>query len=44
METGIWGKDALEHIKSLNLSFDEIYDLELSKFNFYKNYNILSYQ
>jgi mannosyltransferase OCH1-like enzyme len=44
METGIWGKDALQHIKSLNLSFEEIYDLELSKFNFYKNYNILSYK
>lgn len=44
METGMWGKDALEHIKSLNLSFEEIYDLELSKFNFHKNYNNISYQ
>jgi mannosyltransferase OCH1-like enzyme len=44
METGMWGKDALEHIKSLNLSFEEVYDLDISKFNFYKNYNIMFYQ
>ena len=44
METGIWGKDALNHIKSLNLSFDEIYNLDLNSFDFYKNYNTFSYQ
>jgi hypothetical protein len=44
METGIWGKDALEHIKSLNLSFEETYKLDISKFDFYKNYNLISYQ
>jgi hypothetical protein len=44
METGIWGKDAIEHIDKLNLSLEEVYCLDISKFNFYKNYNTMFYQ